>query len=112
MEYVAEGASFSCDALPDIKDVDSYVAWMKGLANTTMPGCSYDLHSLTSSETTVVYFATFHGTHSGDGGPVPPTGKTTASRYVYVLEVNSDNKIKNMTKVWNAPAAFAQLGWA
>jgi hypothetical protein len=30
--------------------------------------------------------AVFSGTHSGVGGAVPPTGKSTSSDYVYVME--------------------------
>lgn len=50
-----------------------------------------------------MFFATFHGTHVGDGGPVPSTNKATASDYVYVLRMNGEDTIEWMTKIWNAP---------
>jgi hypothetical protein len=52
----------------------------------------------------------FSGTHSGEGGPVPPTGKSTSTDYVYVMEFE-DGKISHMTKVWNAAWAMRELGW-
>lgn len=54
---------------------------------------------------------TFHATHSGDGGPVPPTGKSTDTDYVYVLKMDADDKVSHMTKIWNAPWAMRELGW-
>jgi hypothetical protein len=111
-EFVEAGATFASDALPQISILSDYVNWMKGLANVTMPGCSYDLHSATTNENTVVYFATFHGIHTGPGGPVEPTGKSLSTRYVYIVSVGESGKITGMIKVWNAPDAFKQLGWA
>ena len=52
----------------------------------------------------------FSGTHSGEGGPVPLTAKSTSSDYVYVMEFE-DGKIRHMTKIWNAGWAMRQLGW-
>ena len=79
-----------------------------------MPGCGYDLHSSSYDESTrtAIYFATFIGTHTGEGGPVPPTNKQTNSHYVYVLTMNDNDLVTNMIKVWNAPWALAELGWA
>jgi len=51
------------------------------------------------------------GTHTGEGGPVPPTGKKTETDYVYVMEFDS-GKIKHMTKIWNASWTLKELGWA
>ena len=56
-------------------------------------------------------FATFTGTHTGDGGPVDPTGKTANSHYVYAITVNDDNKVSHLVKIWNAPWALGELGW-
>ena len=46
-----------------------------------------------------IFFATFTGTHSGDGGPVPPTNQTTNSHYVYALKMNAEGKIERMAKI-------------
>ena len=53
----------------------------------------------------------FHGTHTGAGGPVPPTGRSTSTDYVYVMQFTGD-KISQMTKIWNAGFAMRELGWA
>lgn len=56
-------------------------------------------------------FSVFHGTHTGEGGPIPPTGKSTASDYVYVLQFDGE-KFAHMTKIWNDVEALKELGWA
>ena len=56
-------------------------------------------------------YGVFRGTHTGEGGPIPPTGKTAAADYVYVMGSHSD-KIRQMTKVWNDGITMRQLGWA
>ncbi|MGY1620466.1 ester cyclase [Geodermatophilus sp. SYSU D00691] len=59
----------------------------------------------------VCVYAVFTGTHTGDGGPVPPTGRRTTSDYVYVLEFDG-GRISGMTKIWNSGHALEELGWA
>ena len=58
----------------------------------------------------VTAYAVFSGTHTGEGGP-PPTGKRTSSDYVYSMDFDGD-KIRHMTKIWNAGWAMKELGWA
>jgi hypothetical protein len=38
-------------------------------------------------------------------------GKSTNTDYVYVMEFDGD-KIRHMTKIWNAGWAMRDLGWA
>ena len=57
------------------------------------------------------FFATYNATHTGEGGPVPPTGKSTLSHYVYIVTMDESDKVSAMTKVWNAPWAMKELGW-
>jgi ketosteroid isomerase-like protein len=52
----------------------------------------------------------FSGTHSADGGPVAPTGKSISSDYVYMMEF-ADGKISHLTKIWNVGWAMKELGW-
>lgn len=114
-QYVAEGAKFSaqCEPLVDVATVEEYVNWMTGFGTTTAAGCSYELHASAydESNSTAIFFATFTGSHVGEGGPVPPTGKEANATYVYVFEMNGDNKIERMQKVWNAPWSMKELGW-
>ena len=114
-DYVADGATFIAQSEPlvDVNTVEAYSEWMFGFATVTTPGATYDLHTSSYDEDNncAVFYATYNGKHSGDGGPVPPTGKETHTDYVYVLKMNSDNKVEHMTKIWNAPWAMKELGW-
>jgi hypothetical protein len=86
---------------------------MAGFGNITAPGATYDLHASNYDEQTrtAMFFATYNAKHTGDGGPVPPTGKETHSHYVYALTMNADDKVEKMIKIWNAPWALKELGW-
>jgi predicted ester cyclase len=85
---------------------------MKGLFGV-MPDGRYELISFAVDEVrrSVAAYAVFHGTHTGQGGPVPATGKKVATDYVYVMQFDGD-KIRHMTKIWNAGLALKALGWA
>ena len=114
-DYTIENAKFNAQSEPltDVTKLEDYVNWMKGLGTITMPGCSYKVHSSAYGETTntAIFFATFTGTHSGDGGPIPPSNKTTNTDYVYAIKMNDEDKVESMTKIWNAPWALRELGW-
>ncbi len=114
-QYVAADAPFSAQSEPlvDVKTVQGYVDWLMGFGTTTAKGSSYDLHVSAYDEKnkTALFFSTFTGSHVGEGGPVPPTHKTTNTHYVYILTMNGDDKVARMTKVWNAPWAMNELGW-
>ncbi len=114
-QYVADGATFSaqCEPLIEIKTVEVYSGWMAVFGSITTPGCSYELHASSFDEAvnTAMFFGTFTGKHTGEGGPVPPTSKTTQSQYVYILTMNAEGLIEKMVKVWNAPWAMKELGW-
>jgi hypothetical protein len=114
-DFVADGASFEAQSEPiqDITTVQAYCDWMHGFGTITVPGATYDLHTSAYDEdtNTAMFFATYHATHSGDGGPVPPTNQQTNSHYVYFLTMNDDDKVEKMLKVWNAPWAMRELGW-
>lgn len=115
-QYVADGATFTAQSEPlvDISTVLDYCDWMAGLGSGPLAGCSYEITSAAFDEddSTALFFGLFTGQHSGDGGPVEPTGKTTKSDYVYALTIDDDNKVSHMVKVWNAPWALGELGWA
>ena len=107
------GATFSCQAgaLADVTTAAAYADWMKGILGP-LPDGRYELKAFSSDEerNTVTAAAVFHGTHTGEGGPVPPTGKAAASDYVYVFDFNGE-KISHVTKVWNDLPALQSLGW-
>lgn len=113
-DWCHSDATFSCqaDALADTTTLQAYTEWMKGLL-TPIPDGHYVLKAFAMDETrgTVVAAAEFHGTQSGAGGPVAPTGKSIVSDYAYVMEFDGD-KICHMTKIWNDVHALRGLGWA
>jgi hypothetical protein len=106
-------ATFSAqvDGLSELKTLQQYTEWMKGLL-TILENGRYELKSFATDEKrkNVCAYAVFFGTHSGQGGPRPPTGKSTRTDYVYVMEFDGD-KIRHMTKVWNSGWANRELGW-
>ena len=109
-----EGATFSCqaDVLADVASIEAYADWMKGLLGP-VPDGHYELKAFAADEGrgVVVAAAVFHGTNTGEGGPVPPTGNTIAADYVYVMDFDGD-KIRHMTKIWNDAQSLRALGWA
>ncbi|MEO0615674.1 MAG: nuclear transport factor 2 family protein [Pseudomonadota bacterium] len=115
-QYVADSATFSAQSEPltDISTVEAYCEWMAGFVNGVAPDGDYTVHAQAYDDgtSTAVFFATFSGTHTADGGPVPPTGKKTQSHYVYAITLDEDGKVSHMTKVWNSGWALAELGWA
>lgn len=112
--YCTPDATFAAQSEPlaDVKTLEHYCNWMKGLFGP-LPDARYELKSFAAdtARNNVTAFATFHGTHTGDGGPVPPTGKATATDYVYVMQFNGSGKISHMTKVWHSGLALKELGW-
>jgi hypothetical protein len=87
-QYCHPSATFTAeaDALADVTTLKAYTEWMKGLMTILPDG-------------------------TGDGGPVPPTGKSAEADYVYVMDFDGD-KIRHMTKIWNDGLTVRQLGWA
>jgi predicted ester cyclase len=113
-EYCEPSATFSAQAgaLADVDTLEGYTEWMKGLF-TPVPDGSYEIRSFAVDEArnNVIAYAVFRGTHTADGGPVPPTGQSVEADYVYVMEFDGD-RIRHMTKIWNDGFSLAQLGWA
>ena len=113
-EYCHSGATFSgqAGALAGVQTLKDYTEWMKNLL-TPLPDGRYELRffAVDESRNKVAAYAVFRGTHSGEGGPVPPTGKQVEADYVYVMEFEED-RIRHMTKIWNDGFSAKQLGWA
>jgi predicted ester cyclase len=112
--YCDANATFAAQAEPlaDVHTVKDYTEWMKALL-VFMPDGRYELKSFATDRerNNVCAYAVFSGTHSAEGGPMPPTGKSTSTDYVYVMEF-ADGKIRHVTKIWNAGLAMKDLGWA
>lgn len=109
-----DDATFSCqaDALAEVTSLAAYSEWMKGMLGP-IPDARYELKAFaTDAERgAVVAAATLYGSNTGQGGPVPPTGKRVAADYVYVMQFDGD-RIRHMTKIWNDGHTLRALGWA
>jgi predicted ester cyclase len=112
-EWCREDATFSAqsDALADVTTLRGYCDWMKGLLGP-LPDGRYELMGFAADEkrNCVIAAAVFHGTHTAEGGPVPPTGNTVAADYVYLMQFEG-GRIRHMTKVWNDTWSRRALGW-
>ena len=111
--YCQPHASFAAQAEPlaEVRPLQDYTEWMKARLGF-IPDGRYEVKSFATDHerNNVCAYGVFSGTHSGEGGPMPPTGKSTSSDYVYVMEFE-DGKIRHMTKIWNAGWAMKDLGW-
>ena len=112
-QYCTDDATFSAqsETIGDITDLRTYADWMKGTL-ALMPDATYDLKAFAADpeRNCVLAYAVFRGTHTGEGGPVPPTGNSVSSDYVYAMQFDG-NKISHLTKVWHSADAATQLGW-
>jgi predicted ester cyclase len=111
--YCTPNATFSAQAEPlvGVRTLQQYCDWMKGFLGF-VPDGRYELRSFATDEKrcNVSAYAVFRGTHTGQGGPCPPTGKSVETDYVYVMQFEGD-KIRHMTKIWHSGLAVKQLGW-
>jgi predicted ester cyclase len=112
--YCKPDATFAAQAEPllKVKSLEGYANWMKGVLGPLADG-RYEIKSFAtdSERNNVAAYGVFHATHTGQGGPVPPTGKSTATDYVYVMQFEGD-KISHMTKIWHSGLCLKELGWA
>ncbi len=99
------------EAMAGIETLQAYTEWMKDFL-TPVPDGHYELRSFAVDDerNSVAACGVFRGTHTGEGGPVPPTGKRLEADYAYVMEFD-DGKIRHMTKIWNDVISLQQLGW-
>jgi predicted ester cyclase len=111
--YCHPNATFSAqvEVLADVKTLEGYTNWMKGLF-TPVPDGNYEVRSFAVDEArnNVAAYGVFRGTHTGSGGPVPPTARRVEADYVYVMQFDGD-RIGHMTKIWNDTISLKQLGW-
>ena len=111
--YCHPGATFAAQAaaLEGVDSLHAYTEWMKGFF-TPVPDGRAEIRSFGVDDVRgkVIVYGVLHGTQTGEGGPVPPTGKTVAIDSVYDMSFD-DGKIRHITKIWNDVASMQQLGW-
>ncbi len=112
-QHCHPNATFTAQAaaLEGMDNLRDYTEWMKGLF-TPVPDGRAEIRSFAVDESRdkVLVYGVFHGTHTGEGGPVPPTGKSVEADYVYDMSFDG-GKISHMTKIWNDSVSLQQLGW-
>ena len=112
--FCTSDASFSTQSerMGNVPTLREYVDRCAGFFKVC-PDASYVVKSFATDDSskTVCAFAVISATHTGEGGPVPPTGRKTVTEYVYAMEFDG-NKIKHMTKIWNPGWTMKELGWA
>jgi hypothetical protein len=112
--YCTPDATFAAQAEPlaGVTTLAQYTDWMKGLL-TMLPDGRYEVKSfaIDPERNNVSAYGVFAGTHTGPGGPCDPTGKSTRTDYVYVMQFEG-NRITHMTKIWHSGLAMKELGWA
>ena len=113
-QYCTPDASFDSqtDLFGETKTLEEYTESMAHML-TPLPDMRYEMIAFGVDEErdAIVAAATFHATHTGEGGPVPATGKAVATEYCYVIRFDGD-KVGHMTKIWNDGFAMKQAGWA
>lgn len=106
-------ATFAAQAEPlaGVRTLEQYTEWMKGLLGF-IPDGRYEIRSFALDEErhAVSAYAIFSGTHTGEDGPCPPTGRHASTDYVYVMFFQGD-RIRHMQKIWHAGLAMKELGW-
>ncbi len=111
--FCTSGATFAAQAEPlaAVHSLEAYADWMKGLLSF-MPDGRYEVKSFATDAArgSVCAYGVFSATHTGQGGPCPPTGKSLSTDYVYVMQFAGE-KISHMTKIWNAGWAMKEVGW-
>jgi len=92
-QYCYSNATFSAQtgALANVKTLEQYTDWMKGLYGPC-PDATYEIRSFAVDEQrkNVSAYGVFRATHTGHGGPVPPTGRRIEADYVYVMQFDGD----------------------
>src|SRR4029450_7721092 len=83
--YCTPNATFCAQAEPllEVKTLGGDTGWMQSIT-TVLPDAHYEVKSFATdaARNNVAAYGVFHGTHTGPGGPVPPTGRHTSTDYV------------------------------
>ena len=112
-QYCHPEATFSAqaDTLAGIDTLEAYTEFMKALFSP-LPDGNYEVLSMAVDQErhNVAACGIFRGTHTGEGGPVPPTGKQCAADFVYLMDFEGD-RIRHMIKIWNDVISLKQVGW-
>ena len=112
-QYCTPDASFTHEGemFADIHTIEQYAAFMQR-AFTPVPDFRHEVLSVgvDQRQQRVLIHYLIRGTHTGEGLPVPPTGKSFATSCFLVLHFEGE-RIQHAAKVWNDHDMQKQAGW-
>ncbi len=111
--YCTPDATFTHEGelFADIHTLEAYAAFLAS-AFTPVPDFRHEVLSVgvDQRQQRVLIHYLIRGTHTGEGFPVPPTGKSMESRCVLILHFQNE-RIRHAAKVWNDHEMMKQVGW-
>jgi len=112
-QYCSPDATFTHEGemFADIHSLEAYAAFLEN-AFTPVPDFRHEVLSVGVDERQqrVLVHYLIRGTHTGEGLPVPPTGKSMETHCVLILYFENE-RIRHATKVWNDHEMMKQVGW-
>ena len=112
-QYCTTDATFTHEGtmFADVETLAAYADFLARIA-TPVPDFRHEVLSVGVDERQrrVLIHYLIRGTHTGEGLPFPPTGKSMESRCMLVMYFNND-RIDHAEKVWNDHAMMQQVGW-
>ena len=112
-QYCSPDATFTHEGemFADIHSLEAYAAFLENVF-TPVPDFRHEVLSVGVDERQqrVLVHYLIRGTHTGEGLPVPPTGKSMETHCVLILYFENE-RIRHATKVWNDHAMMKQVGW-
>eukprot|EP00937_MAST-01D_sp_MAST-1D-sp2_P007696 g7696.t1 len=110
---VEGGAQFSCLALPQFSTVEDFCIYKQAIATQVAPDAKVELLHLATNEEEVMLMAQMTATHTGLGGPSPPSNpaKRMAVQYSYVMHFDMANKLTELKMVFDICTMYRAWGW-
>ena len=111
--YCTPDATFTHEGemLAEVHTLEAYAAFLQSVF-TPVPDFRHEVLSVgvdPEHQRVLVHYL-IRGTHTGEGLPVPPTGKSMETNCVLVLHFEGD-RIRHAVKVWNDHDMRKQVGW-
>ncbi len=112
-QYCTPDATFTHEGtmFADTNTLQAYVTFIEHVL-TPVPDFRHEVLSIGVDERQqrVLIHYLVRGTHTGEGLPFPPTGKSMESRCMLVLYFENE-RINHAEKVWNDHEMMKQVGW-
>lgn len=112
-EYCTPDGTFEDqgEILADIHTLEAYATFLQNVF-TPVPDFRHEVLSVGVDQglQRVLVHYLIRGTHTGEGFPVPPTGKSMETHCVLILHFEGE-RIQHARKVWNDHELMKQVGW-